>query len=297
MPYLLCNGYEKDSRTGMKRKLPLVAFLLFFHFITFSQPYVDIVSVQGFISGANHILSDKTQNPEINWWSAQLTIPHLFKKDSSLLIFSPGYDHWNIDEGNLDLRLQTFYLPVTYLMRLSPHSRLSFTAIPRINYSDEVASNTYQYGGALVYTWRKNKDFALKGGIYYNREFFGNNFLPLAGIDWKANNRLYIFGLLPNNFFIDYKFHEKLHGGFAYKGITSSFRPENATSTEWFSLEEGELKLFIDFYLTKKLVFNIEAGQTAARNYRTGIDSEYSKFDFNEGYLFKAGICYRMWLN
>ena len=281
----------------MKRKLPLVAFLLFIHSFAFSQPYVDIASVQGFISGANHIISDKTQNPDINWWSAQLTIPHLFKKDSSLLIFSPGYDHWNINESNFDFSLQTFYLPITYLTRLSPHSRISFTAIPRINYSNEVASNTYQYGGAIVYTWRKNKDFALKGGVYYNKEFFGNYFLPLAGIDWKVNDRLYIFGLIPNNLFIDYKFHEKVHGGFIYKGITTSFRPEKSTAIDCISMEEGELKLFLDFYLTKKLVLNLEAGQTAARNYRAGVDSHYSKLDFNEGYLLKGGISYRMWLN
>jgi len=283
----------------MIKKLLVVAFFFFCIFNNLSaQPYVDLLSLQGLQSISNNIISDNTYDVDVKWRSAQATMPFQFT-DSSAFILSPGFDRWNLSSG-LNIKLSTAYLPLTYFKPLSPHSRIAVVFIPRVNNSDDLrfVKQSWQYGGAVVYTWRKNSTFALKAGLYYNKEFFGDYFLPLLGIDWKVNSKLYIFGIIPNNFFIDYELHKYVHFGFAYKGITTSFRLPVASAPDYFSIEEGQLKLFLDFYLTKKIVINLEAGQTVARNYGTGmLNEDPKKIDFNDGSILKAGLNYRLWVN
>ena len=150
---------------------------------------------------------------------------------------------------------------------------------------------------AVIATRIMSSKLSLKGGVYYNKEFFGNNFLPLLGCDWKANDRLNIFGLLPNNLFVDYKISNKFHSGFIYKGITSSFRLKESNDYDYVLPEEGQLKLFVDYYITKNIVLNFEGGHTVARNYGFGFLNEKAvPADFNDGYILKAGLYYRMWL-
>jgi hypothetical protein len=139
----------------------------------------------------------------VKWTSFQVTLPKQFK-DSSVFVLSAGYNRWNLQYNIWDLSFHTVYLPLTYFRPVSLHSRIAVAFILRYNSEVSITDETgMQYGGAVVYTWRKNPSFALKGELYYDKEFFGNYFLPLAGIAWKASDRLYIFGLVPNNLFID----------------------------------------------------------------------------------------------
>jgi hypothetical protein len=282
----------------MKKLLPVTFFFIYIAGSLSAQPYVDLVSLQGLYSNPDNIMGEKPFDAQVRWRSIQATAPYQFK-DSSAFIAAPGYDRWTICSPPATVKLITAYLPLTYFRLLSAHSRIAAVIIPRFNSADELkfSKNTFQCGGAVVYTWRKNLSFALKAGLYYNKEFFGNYFLPLVGIDWKASDRLFIFGIIPNNLFIDYKLHEKIHGGFAYKGITSSFRFKTGSSLDYFSVEEGQLKLFFDFYVTKKMVINIEGGHSVARKSGVGmLDKNVSEINYNDGYILKAGLNYRLWL-
>ena len=97
---------------------------------------------------------------------------------------------------------------------------------------------------------------------------------------------------------LDYKVSEFFHSGFIYKGLTASYRLSNENYFDYFRIQEGDLKIFGDFYLTKNFVINLEAGQTVARQYGPGfLNEEETVIDFNDGFLIKAGLYYRMWLN
>ena len=154
-----------------------------------------------------------------------------------------------------------------------------------------------QWGGAFIATRILSAHLILKGGLYYNKEFFGNYFLPLIGGEWKPNERMSIFGLLPNNLFIDYKLSETIHTGFVFKGITASFRLKVTNNYDYIRMEEGQFKFFADYYVKKNIVINIEAGHTLKREYGFGfLNKESTSAEFNDGYLLKAGIYYRLWL-
>ncbi|MEP7263622.1 MAG: hypothetical protein ABI772_03950 [Bacteroidota bacterium] len=283
----------------MSKKLRIVAFLLYISSqLSSAQPYVDLVSLQDFHGMPDNFTGDKSVNLESDWLGAQITYPHVFK-DSSILAMNAGFEEWYFHSNKFRYRLNTVYLPVTYIFRSGIKSRLSFTAIPRMNgLPGSLFSNkNMQYGGAVIYSYKIKNRLKLKGGLYYNKEFFGNYFLPLAGFEWKATNRLYIFGLLPNNLFLDFRIGSFMHTGFVFKGITASYRLNEIYPADYFSMEEGQLKYFTDFYITKNIVLNLEVGQTVSRKYGTGFLNESPvNLNVNEGYFFKAGIYYRMWM-
>jgi hypothetical protein len=49
--------------------------------------------------------------------------------------------------------------------------------------AEKDVEDDWQYGGALLATWKKNPSVSFKLGMYYNKEFFGDFFIPLLGID------------------------------------------------------------------------------------------------------------------
>ena len=284
----------------MKKRL-LFLMMAFFHTLSFqsySQPYFDVVSLQGVFTRPTTIFSNEPIGINTDYYSSQLSFPYQFK-NKSVLAITAGYDEWQIKQGANILKLQSGYLPVTFIKPLANQWNFSVTGIPRFSNEKNRTFNNevWQIGGAILATKKFSDRLTLKGGIYYNKEFFGNYFLPLLGGEWRVTDKLILFGLLPNNLFADYKISNSLHAGFIYKGITASFRLKENKNNDYIRLQEGQLKIFADIYITKKLVLNAEFGHTVAREYGFGLlDKKNNKADFNDGYLLKTGIYYRMWL-
>ena len=72
----------------------------------------------------------------------------------------------------------------------------------------------------------------------------------------------------------------------------------NSLNKNYLRIVEMQLLLSADIYLTKKLVFNVEAGHSLFRRLRMGTDNDgkdyYSDEAVNDGLVFKAGLLYRM---
>jgi hypothetical protein len=95
--------------------------------------------------------------------------------------------------------------------------------------------------------------------LYYNKEFFGNFFIPLFGIDWKVTDRFLIYGTLPNSMKFSYALApSKISAGVAFRSLTRSYRGEDVNT--FVRYNELQLKGFLDFYVTPKNVVFLEAG-------------------------------------
>ena len=68
-------------------------------------------------------------------------------------------------------------------------------------------------GGFGLFGSTKIEKLKINAGLYYNHEFFGNQFLPLAGLDWMATGGQHVYGLLPRTMNPEYKINDKLHVG------------------------------------------------------------------------------------
>ena len=77
--------------------------------------------------------------------------------------------------------------------------------------------------------------------------------MPLAGIDWKINARNNLFGILPGNLTYEHKINEHFYYGANFRAITNSY----AKSNGYWLIDENQLGLHLDTYLTKNLVLNV----------------------------------------
>lgn len=269
---------------------------------TKAQPYFDVVSVQ--TANASQPLNNDAAKEKLNlnWFSSNFSLPLELNK-KNIVVAALGYERFSFEHRD-SLLTQTFnsiYVPVTFLHTWKDTTwKTSFTYIPKNNsYTPlHVNDKTMQHGVAIVVTHIVNDHFKYSFGGYYNKEFFGNYFLPLLGIEWKASKRLNVFGLLPNKMTADYKINKSFHAGLAYKGVTTSFRYKPSSYADYLRMEEGQLKLFADLYITKTLALNLEGGIIVARSY--GLQNKDSnpphKFDVSESSILKIGLYYRVWL-
>jgi hypothetical protein len=298
------------------RKLLLLAYL-FINTAVKAQPFIDVATVQYGNCGISDLYKGEDEwRIKNDWLNASLTLPFNIGMHDYLVV-NPEYNrkifydgvsnHIYGNSGNVSIEGTTKYestyqsilLPVSYLHTLSDTTKnIVFCYIYRQNYSDilKLGWTTDQHGGAIIYSNSASSKFTWKAGLYYNREFYGNYFLPLLGFEWKPNEKIYCWGLLPNNTSIDYTIVAPLHIGFAYQGVEESYAEGY---NDYFHLTEGQIQLYSNYYIPHTpLVLSFEAGQTAARTFEyfrvTPNGDATTKTHPSEGFFIRGGIALRV---
>lgn len=286
---------------------------LFFLFIVFNgmcciaQPYVDILNVrtiqspdQGFIRRSHHKNS-------FEYFNASLTMPIRFKKTGGALIISPYVENWqvNLPDRNklasLIVEREQFFptgigLPVTILTPIKRSKiLLNTTMILRSNAEKISLPGSFQAGGFVVLNYKINPKLTLKGGLYYNREAFGNFFMPIAGLEYKIDSSFQIWGALPGSLFIEKRLKKRWYAGVTFKAVNNSYQLFNG---RYIQFNDNQLSLFSDFYFTKNLVLNLEAGHSLFRRIRLGNSGKIKQYVYeekiNDNLLFRVSAIYRI---
>jgi len=168
----------------------------------------------------------------------------------------------DLKKDSLSASYSSVTLPVGMQVQLkNPKWKFTGLIIPKIAGADLGAafSDVFQIGAYSLFTVTESEKFRYKFGLYYNREFFGNFFVPLAGIDWKVTDRFSLFGTLPQSFKASYAIvPSRVNGGLAFRSMARSFRGED--NNTFVRYNELQFKTFFDFYLTPKNVVYIEGG-------------------------------------
>ncbi|MCK9617059.1 MAG: DUF6268 family outer membrane beta-barrel protein [Lentimicrobiaceae bacterium] len=280
-----------------------------------AQPFVDVLNVQGtYFPKTNY---DNYPGAKNETWQGAVNafIPVVLKNKNTVLTgisyenmcFDMQYDTSSQTEST-QLSSVTAQLGFIYQFANTPWS-VTVLAVPRIA-SDlkNFSGKHYQMGGALLFTYQVRKSLKLKIGGYYNREFFGNYFMGLAGIDWKAGKRIYVYGVLPGSLNLEYRISPWLYTGLAYKCITASYRLGNPDNS--YYVREGDtfwgdsrLSNFYHLYLTKNLVFNFDAGYSLYRyfeQYNSRDKVEVTRPVFHkskDNWFFNTGLSFRIRLD
>jgi hypothetical protein len=299
----------------MRTKQIILAFILLFPLIAFSQPYVDILNVKSqFFQKTNY--TDSSQNKLMsNQQEANFFLPiELKNKNKDVILIGGDYTQLNFTasgKSNGYGHLQTTSLQLGFEKGWNEKWRTMLLFIPKFNaaYTDIFRSD-FQYGGVILFKYQKKENLSYHFGAYYNREFFGNYYLPLLGIDWRINNRLNLFGDLPYSMNLEYKLSKSFYGGFEFFSTTSSYRttPHGGTSTY---IREGdkifghdEIRLYFHAYLTSHIVLTVQGGQSfyhifqAYSNAGNKVINDNSVYQKNKDQLFfNVGLAYRFRLD
>lgn len=238
----------------MKRFLLLVTLIvILFPFHLQAQPFIDIANINAQVFNVNYKDSLKTKSLVTNY-NASFFIPKKFANDNMFLFRLSG-ELLQLGKKEPYENLYAFSAQAGFqFVSKNKKWKAGFMAMPKISSDcqDHFSKNDFQYGGTGLFTYVAN-DTALKikFGLYYNRECFGNFFVPLAGIDWKVNEQLSIYGILPNNMRVEYKISKKFYAGIAYKNYQRSYRLELDDDDDFVRVRESQAKVFFDFFVWK----------------------------------------------
>ena len=237
----------------------------------YSQPFVDLLRVQK--SWFNKAAYKNDPNAGLTQSASMVNLfaPFVLKNTNVLFV---GYDYF---ENGFYYQSDTSYHKYLeqHLLELGFTKKWTGTPwastlmfLPRLSGDfNGIKSSEIQPGGVVLMTYKKRNSLKFKFGVYYNLEFYGNSFLPLLGIDWKINDRLYMFGVLPGSMNFEYKLSDRFYTGLAYRNSTITYRVKG--EPEDYYILEGRLGLgnntlypFIHFYPVKNFVVYAGAGMS-----------------------------------
>jgi hypothetical protein len=283
----------------------IVLLFILFPFFLHAQPFVDIAnaSFQEFKSTYNDSLHSKSN---IRNYNLNVTLPKVFKNDNTFMT-RLGAEQLASSIGNSHYSLYAFSLHMGFqFVTKNKKEKIMLMSISRIS-SDlqDDLSKDMQYGGLGLFTHVVHDSLKIKAGLYYNRECFGNFFVPLVGIDWKATKHINVYGILPNNMRVEYDFGEGFYAGVGYKNYQRSYRLFSGFGNDFVRVRESQVKVFAEFFLRKKVLFFAEIGY--ALKYSLIQYDEINKKEehldhpvytpVNPNFVFNAGLAYRVRLD
>jgi hypothetical protein len=188
-------------------------------------------------------------------------IPKVLESGNTFFVRA-HYEKLDLKNDSLSASYSSVALPVGMQVQLkNPKWKFTGLIIPKIAGADLGAgfSNVFQIGAYSLFTVTESEKFRYKFGLFYVREFFGNFFVPLAGIDWKVTGRFSVYGTLPQVLKASYSIvPSRVNAGLAFRSMTRSFRGEDNNTLVRYN--ELQFKTFFDFYLTPKNVVFVEGG-------------------------------------
>lgn len=249
----------------------------------YSQPFVDIISFnyQTFSAPYDSIQAkNKTNDHFFN-----LFIPKQYK-NSNVLIAGFNYEMINstiISDSSYSSKLYLLALPIGF--RFASKDKKSNTAVMTFqklasDFKDKIDGKDYIFSAAVLHTRFKKDNLSFKFGMYYSREFWGNLIVPLFGVDWRPTERLYLYGVLPSFYRIEYNaIKKKLYTGVGIRFASRSFRLSSAQDNDYVRYGEIQTKFFVDYCLYKYVLLFAELGYSIGTNpvqYKYQSPSQYT---------------------
>lgn len=269
--------------------------LLFTSTEIFSQPYIDLMNIR-YVNSPGSIKMPNEDNQSLKYFNISTNIPIRFKNSSLIIMASPFFDNWKLPDNYTepqDRNLYSIALPVTFIFKLNQKWSALPTFIIRNN-DRNVGLYNIQTGGAMILQKKINDQLLYRFGVYMNSEFFGFFIVPVAGIQWKINDRSDLFGLLPGSITYQYKLASKTTTGASFRALTNSY----AAGDNYFRFDENQLGIYIDQYLSNRIVLNAETGHSILRKVRTGVRNQKGEnLLVEDAFYFKVSMAYRIKLD
>jgi hypothetical protein len=258
-----------------------------------AQPYLDIANFKYTNSPNSGLLNQNRHTVKMQYFGLNTNLPIQFKNKKDAVIISPFFENWVAEVNSTgQQRYYSVGLPVT-LSKSIKNTRWSFllTGILRMNDMNIDKNGRTQIGGAFILSKKRNENFTWKLGIYVNNEFFNVFVMPLAGIDWKINDRNILFGVLPGSLTYEHRISTHFYYGASFRAITNSYY----AAPGYWRVNENQLGFYLDYYPAKSIVLNIEAGHSLFRKVETGIKHISKKdADVNDNLYVRLSLAYRI---
>jgi len=282
----------------------ILPFAFCFSSALFAQPYIDIAR---FNYSYSPELGKKTDAVRSNFFNISAALPIELKKGGDAFVLNPFFDHNQGNVSTKDFHVVSQGVLLGFLKKdiFKNWNLLSSFILRRNKQAEKKIEDPWQYGGVILTTWKRNQFASLKFGLYYNKEFFGNYFIPLIGIDWKINEKNNLFGVLPGNMSFEHKVNETFYYGSTFRALTNSYRlptidpcfSGDCSAKNYMRIDDNQFGVFSDVYFSKRIELNAEIGYTILRRYRFGFKGKniHLQIDYkNDNFYFRTSLAYRL---
>ncbi len=295
-----------------KSKTFLAILLSLFFVEGFSQPFVDVLNTSFQSLNTTYKDSSKIKNTSNNYF-LNITLPIKLDSQNTVIVRFYGenlYSTAKIDTTIFSFNLTSALLPIGLQHETkSKKWRYLGLVMPKLSghLREEKSIQDFQLGGYGLATYNKSPKLKIKFGLFYNREFFGNFFVPLFGIDWRVSDRFQMYGVLPTSYRLEYALlKKKLYAGLAFKSYTRSYHinlnnGSKDSASVYVRNQELQVKAFVDFYIAKRFVLFGEFGRTinySPKLYWSGTKDLVSGFNLyspiKDNFFFNMGLAYRI---
>ncbi|MES2545006.1 MAG: hypothetical protein V4548_08985 [Bacteroidota bacterium] len=290
----------------MAIKIKTLLFFLLFSGNLFSQPFVDIVSFN-YQSFSSKYKTDPDWKNTTDNFTLSIFLPKELKNGNTLLFRINAENIQSKINGDLnyssDVSSVAFAFGFQWVSKNKKWKTI-LMGIPKLasSFDDKMTSEDWQCGGYFLESYIPNKKVKFKAGLYYNKEAFGNFFVPLLGVDWKIANRWNAYGVLPTNYKIEYSLiKEKAYLGLNFKSMTRSFSLSEKQGLDYVRYDEMQFKLTANYFVQKKIVLFGEIGYSLGKNplqyqYKTDVQSNLNPIytELKNYPVFNIGIAYRL---
>jgi hypothetical protein len=238
---------------------------------SYSQPFVDIVSLNCQTYSSTYKDSARWKNKTDDYFF-NFFLPKEFKNGNTFLLRlnTEMISSTITPDSSYSSKLYNVSLPIGFQFLSKNKKWKTLTMVmPKIasDFKDAVNSYDYQLGGVFLETFVPNEKLKIKAGLYYNREAFGDFFMPLVGIDWKVSDRINLYGILPSNYKVEITVvKNKIYTGLNFKSLTRSFRLSKEQGNDYVRYNEMQVKLFLDCFVYKKILLFAEVGYSIGKN-------------------------------
>jgi hypothetical protein len=239
----------------------------------FAQQSIDLFTASfrhGFTQSTSGVKGNATENVGL----VNMKIPVVFS-ESTIWYSDLTYQAFNVDysaglTNTIDpTKIHGVILQTGLVKKLTEETGFQLLLVPRLM-SDltNVNSNHFQFGGIGLFEKRYGDHLMMRYGMMYNRERFGNMFVPALYLDWKIAPKWSIAGLLPVYAKLNFQVTERLGMGLSLFGLITSYQIGDPTyAGDYIERKSIDLTVYGRYKLPGNLYFETRFGYALGRSY------------------------------
>jgi len=244
------------------KKIQLLSFVLLINInFLIAQPFTDIAIFNAQQLNTKYE-SNASKNTTTNYFAGML-VPIKIDSNNTIIARING-EKLVTKNGNSTGSLYALTLGLGLQHYFNKKLSCVLLLMPKIasDFSEKFNQYDRQYGGSLLFQYKFGKNIRAKAGLFYNREPFGNFFVPLFGVDWQICPRWMLYGTFPLINRLEFKINDNFYTGLGARIYGRSYRLNSFWNRNFIWNQENQVKYFFDWYIKKKLVCYAELGRT-----------------------------------
>ena len=230
----------------------LLAALFLLPFLSRGQGYIEGVNVSQEYLPLQIKDGDVKRKFDAQQFRFNVGVPYFLREDKSqYLVLGGNFESISFSGTRPGFAVKNIYSiqpTIGYSRRFNNKLNLTAVFIPTLS-SDlkDIKSEGIQLGGVVRGAYQLKPNFSLRGTLGFRQQFYGPQYIVLAGFDWKVSEKWRLYGEAPSYFTANYAINPKTNTGFTLSANNMTYRLKE--QDRYVKYSYGEPGLFLERYV------------------------------------------------